>query len=80
MAVLVVPVTQVKAGRNVLGYLLDAPHQALDDPAVAKRLSQLGGSIPAKQERTPESFERLVKAERIVIAGKSYNLYPDRPS
>jgi hypothetical protein len=30
---------------------------------VKKRISDLGGSIPAKQERTPASFSRLVKAE-----------------
>jgi Family of unknown function (DUF6152) len=30
--------------------------------------------------RSARKGERLVKAERIVIAGKSYNLYPDRPS
>lgn len=30
--------------------------------------------------RSARANERLMKAERIVIAGKSYNLYPDRPS
>ena len=30
--------------------------------------------------RSARKGERLMKAERIVIAGKSYNLYPDRPS
>ncbi len=30
--------------------------------------------------RSARKSERLMKAERIVIAGKSYNLYPDRPS
>lgn len=30
--------------------------------------------------RSAKKGERLMKAERIVIAGKSYNLYPDRPS
>ena len=30
--------------------------------------------------RSARRGERLMKAERIVIAGKSYNLYPDRPS
>jgi len=37
--------------------------KALDDNAVRKRLADLGGSIPAKHERTPASFARLVKAE-----------------
>jgi hypothetical protein len=30
--------------------------------------------------RSARPGERLMKAERIVVAGKSYNLYPDRPS
>lgn len=30
--------------------------------------------------RSARANERLMKAERIVIAGKSYDLYPDRPS
>ena len=30
--------------------------------------------------RSAKAGERLMKAERIVIAGKSFNLYPDRPS
>ena len=30
--------------------------------------------------RSARKGERLMKAERIVIGGKSYNLYPDRPS
>jgi putative tricarboxylic transport membrane protein len=45
---------------NKLAAALD---KALDDPAVRKRLADLGGSIPAKQERTPASFNTLVKAE-----------------
>ncbi|MGH6783961.1 MAG: Bug family tripartite tricarboxylate transporter substrate binding protein [Sphingomicrobium sp.] len=45
---------------NKLAAALD---KALDDPAVMKRLADLGGSIAAKQELTPESFNPLVKAE-----------------
>lgn len=30
--------------------------------------------------RSARLGERLVKAERIVVGGRSYNLYPDRPS
>ena len=30
--------------------------------------------------RSARNGERLMKAERIVIASRSYNLYPDRPS
>jgi len=43
--------------------LASALDRALDDPAVKKRLADLGASIPAKQERTPQSFSRLVQAE-----------------
>jgi hypothetical protein len=30
--------------------------------------------------RSSKASERLMKAERVVIDGKSHNLYPDRPS
>ena len=30
--------------------------------------------------RSARKNQRLMKAERIVVGGKSYNLYPDRPS
>jgi tripartite-type tricarboxylate transporter receptor subunit TctC len=36
---------------------------ALDDPTVAKRLADLGGTIPPKSERTPAKFDAFVKAE-----------------
>ena len=32
-------------------------------PAVQKRLADLGGSIPAKDERDPAKFDAFVKAE-----------------
>jgi tripartite-type tricarboxylate transporter receptor subunit TctC len=37
--------------------------KALDDPAVQKRMSDLGGSIPSKDERTPARFEKFVMAQ-----------------
>jgi tripartite-type tricarboxylate transporter receptor subunit TctC len=43
--------------------LATALDKTLDDPLVRQRLAELGGSIPAKQERTPASFARPVKAE-----------------
>ena len=49
--------------KDVIAKLAAALDKALDDPAVRKRLADLGGSIPAKHERTPASFARLVKAE-----------------
>ena len=49
--------------KEIVTKLSSALDKALDDPSVKKRLADLGGSIPAKQERTPTSFTRLVKAE-----------------
>jgi tripartite-type tricarboxylate transporter receptor subunit TctC len=49
--------------KETIAKLAAALDKALDDPLVRKRLAELGGSIPAKQERTPLSFARLVKAE-----------------
>jgi tripartite-type tricarboxylate transporter receptor subunit TctC len=49
--------------KDIIAKLAAALDKALDDPSVRKRLADLGGSVPAKQERTPASFARLVKAE-----------------
>jgi tripartite-type tricarboxylate transporter receptor subunit TctC len=49
--------------KDVIDKLAAALDKALDDPAVQKRLGELGGSIPAKEERTPEKFDAFVKAE-----------------
>ena len=48
---------------EIVGKLAAALDTALDDPIVQKRLADLGGSIPAKDERTPAKFESFVKAE-----------------
>jgi tripartite-type tricarboxylate transporter receptor subunit TctC len=47
----------------IVDKLADALNQALDDPAVAKRLADLGGSIQPKEQRTPAKFAAFVKAE-----------------
>ena len=39
-----------------------------------------GTQLVVRGHRSARRGERLMKAERIVIGGKSYNLYPDRPS
>lgn len=39
-----------------------------------------GQVMTAHGHRSARPGERLVKAERVVIEGKSYNLYPDRDS
>ena len=49
--------------KEIIAKLAAALDKALDDPSVKKRIADLGGTIPAKQERTPASFARLVKAE-----------------
>ena len=49
--------------KEIIAKLAAALDKALDDPSVRERIAELGGSIPAKQERTPVSFARLVKAE-----------------
>jgi tripartite-type tricarboxylate transporter receptor subunit TctC len=49
--------------KEIIIKLAASLEKALDDPSVKKRLGDLGGSIPTKQERTPASFARLVKAE-----------------
>ena len=49
--------------KEVVDKLAAALDKALDDPAVQKRLGDLGASIPAKSERSPAVFDRLVKAE-----------------
>jgi len=49
--------------KEIIAKLAAALDKSLDDPLVKNRLTELGGSIPTKQERTPVSFARLVKAE-----------------
>ena len=49
--------------KDVVDKLARALDQALDDPGVKDRLANLGGSIPAKDERTPAKFDAFVQAE-----------------
>ena len=49
--------------REVIDKLAGALDQALDDPGVQVRLADLGGSLPAKDERTPAKFTSFVHAE-----------------
>jgi len=48
---------------EIVAKLADALDQALDDPGVRATLTKLGGSIPAKAERTPVAFDRFVRSE-----------------
>jgi hypothetical protein len=47
---------------------------------LTRELLGAGRVVTAHGHRSAKSGERLMKAERVVIDGKSYNLYPDRPS
>lgn len=49
--------------KPIVDKLSAALDKALDDPSVVKRLNDLGGAVPKKAERTPASFEKLVKSE-----------------
>lgn len=43
-------------------------------------LMKPGTRLQVHGHRSARPNQRLMKAERVVVAGKSYNLYPDRPS
>jgi len=47
----------------VVTRLATALDEALDDDGVRARINALGGSIPAKAERTPAAFDKYVKDE-----------------
>ena len=49
--------------KDIVDRLAAAIDKALDDPSVQKRLSDLGGSVPTRDERNPAKFEAFVKAE-----------------
>jgi tripartite-type tricarboxylate transporter receptor subunit TctC len=48
------------AAINKLAAALD---KALDEPSVVKRLADLGGAVPTKQERNPTAFSAFVRSE-----------------
>jgi tripartite-type tricarboxylate transporter receptor subunit TctC len=48
---------------ELIAKLADALDKALDEPNVQERLTQLGGTVPAKAERNPAAFDRFVRAE-----------------
>ncbi len=47
---------------------------------LTRQVLRPGTRLLVHGHRSARRGERLMKAERVVIAGKSYNLYPDRPS
>jgi len=48
---------------EIIARLSDALDRALDEDVVRERIAQLGGSIPAKDERSPAAFDRFVRSE-----------------
>jgi tripartite-type tricarboxylate transporter receptor subunit TctC len=48
---------------EVVAKLADALDKALDEPVVRETIAKLGGSIPAKEERSPAAFDRFVRSE-----------------
>ena len=51
------------APKDLVEKLATALDKAQDDPAVRKRIGELGGTLPAKDERTPAKFTAFVRAE-----------------
>ena len=51
-----------------------------DNAGLTPKLLSKGQVVTAHGHRSAKKGERLMKAERMVINGKSYNLYPDRKS
>jgi tripartite-type tricarboxylate transporter receptor subunit TctC len=47
----------------IVDKLAAALNQALDDPAVAKRILDLGGSVPGKRERGPSNLAAVLQAD-----------------
>ncbi|MCL7943693.1 DUF6152 family protein [Marinobacter sp. ATCH36] len=51
-----------------------------DRVGLSKEMLSQEREITVHGHRSAKEGERLIKAERVVIDGKSYNLYPDRDS
>ena len=49
--------------KPIVAKLSDALNQALDDPAVIKRLADLGGTVPPKAERGPDYLGKTLAAD-----------------
>jgi len=49
--------------KEIVARLSDALNKTLDDPAVAKRLLELGGTVPARADRGPARLESQLKAD-----------------
>lgn len=51
-----------------------------EQAGLTPEILKVGTRLTLHGHRSARKEQRLMKAERIVVAGKSYNLYPDRPS
>ncbi|MEO8627973.1 MAG: DUF6152 family protein [Betaproteobacteria bacterium] len=51
-----------------------------ESAGLTPEMLSVGRLITVHGHRSAKTSERLVKAERVIIDGKSYNLYPDRQS
>jgi hypothetical protein len=51
-----------------------------ESAGLTSEMFSVGRLITVHGHRSAKASERLVKAERVIIDGKSYNLYPDRQS
>jgi tripartite-type tricarboxylate transporter receptor subunit TctC len=49
--------------KEVIAKLSAALDKALDDPAVAKRMVELGGAVPAKEERGPSHLAKVLQKD-----------------
>jgi tripartite-type tricarboxylate transporter receptor subunit TctC len=49
--------------KPIVDKLAAALDKSLDDPGVAAKIAELGGSIPSKDERTPAKFSSFVNSE-----------------
>ncbi len=49
-----------------------------DRAGLTEQLLAVGTEVTLEGHRSRDPDERVMKAERVVIAGKMYNLYPDR--
>jgi hypothetical protein len=51
-----------------------------EQAGLTPEMVKAGIRVTIHGHRSARKGQRLMKAERFVVAGKSYNLYPDRPS
>ena len=61
---------------EIIARLSDALDRALDEDGVRERIAQLGGSIPAKEERSPAAFDVMCGPRS--HAGRPFLLRPEQ--